>query len=545
MKLVMLKGLTALLLVAALGLFWLTMPAYLYPGDSKVSRAEAEWLLRSGRWGIPAAGIDADLRPYTEIPGQYMVYSAGRDCYYSKFGVVYTLLSVPPLWGARLLQQAVGLQDAERVTVMFFALYQGVFMAIGLLYLFAIVCTTGVRAKPSALYSFLVIFGTFSWYYLRSTTHEALQWPWAIAYVWHLLAAVRHADVDRFRQQMLHLAAAAFFLLILILCRPLYFLWLPALWFAGCRALRPSRKIRTGILLLCGMTVLLLAIPLLINKARFGSLFATGYGFWRDAAGNPVDRFSFSFLRSSVPGFWLSMGPYSVWSHFPLLIPAVAGWPVFFKKHRYESVLVLLLSVPMIITVSSFAQWHGVFGAGPRYLLTVLPLVSLPAALFFERITGFVDKGLARVGALAVLVFGMILVVLQFNAIALHSQTLHNCRLFFLTMRVEGADEYYSNLLHPGLHTRDLLNYKRTGTGYPPMDLMRRQQLAGGGQIVDLGEAVLLGMTKPDLMLLNPPPWESAVDIVQREMRGISYHGVHGGWGRGKIGPRIYTNRHE
>ncbi len=527
------------LLVAALALFLLTMPAFLYPGDSYMSRAEAEWLLRSGRWGIPVERVDETLVEYLEVPGQYAVYRPRKNDYVSKFGVAYTLLSLIPVQIVLLLRDAVDFQDPGRLTAVVFALYQGVLLAIGLLYLFRFVRRIGAGPWLAAAFCFFSVFATYNWYYLRSTTHEALQWPWALAFFWHLITAVRPDS----RISRGHLSAAMFFLLVLVMCRPVYLIWLPVVWIAVfvsgvqkmhsgnaagmesqpqcvCKIIKQAVRKHWPAewLLLSGASFLLLLVLLSFQALKFGSPFASGYGVWMTADGVRHDHFGLGYLLDSLPAFWLSLGRSSVWSHYPLLIPAVPGWLLFWRRQRWNAVMILLLSVPMALVIACFSQWHGIFGDGPRYLLPVLPLLSLPAVAAAQAVFAWKKSYLKSLGITFVCMAAILLGALQFNAIILHPLTILNCRLFFNMLQIENVERYFDRLPHPGLHTRDLMRYSVASQGYYPMDKLRQRREPGDEHMFHIAIDVLEGMLLPDLMLYNPPPWESVDQIVAREM---------------------------
>ena len=530
------------LLVAALALFLLTMPAFLYPGDSYMSRAEAEWLLRSGRWGIPVEQAEVTLRDFIEVPGQYAVHRPDKNDYVSKFGVTYTLLAVIPLQMVNLLRDAVEFHDPERLTVLIFALYQSILLLIGLLYLFKIVRRIGAGPWLAAAFCFLSVFATYNWYYLRSSTHEALQWPWAMAFFWHLITAIRPDS----RISRGHLSAVMFFLLVLVMCRPVYLVWLPALWVVvlahafqrsintanashSLRSLLPAinaalRKLwSVDLLLLFFTSLLLILVMLAVQAAKFGSPLATGYGVWVAGDGVSHDHFSLRYMLQSIPAFFFSLGRSSVWTHYPILVLAIFGWPFFWRKNRWDAALILLLAVSLLLVIACFSQWHAIFGAGPRYLILILPLLSLPAISGIKRIFLWSKCTLRTVTLTALIVAAVLLVALQFNVVLLHPHAILDCRQFFSMLQVENAERYYDGLLHPGLHTRDLMRFRSSGKGYPPMDKLRRRGAQEDGHVLHVAIEVLDGMTLPNLLLYNPPHWETFGQIIRREMHVIPF----------------------
>ena len=88
--------------LVSLGILFLTMPAFFYPGDNFTPRAEAAHLLMTGEFGIPLSRADElgeFVNPHDR--GRYFVenYSQGR--FFSKYGLTYTLLYLPPMAPSR------------------------------------------------------------------------------------------------------------------------------------------------------------------------------------------------------------------------------------------------------------------------------------------------------------------------------------------------------------------------------------------------------------------------------------------------------------
>ncbi len=204
-----------------------------------------------------------------------------------------------------------------------------------------------------------------------------------------------------------------------------------------------------------------------------------------------------------------------------MLLPALAGWPFFWKRNRMDAVIILVLSVTLLLVIAGFSNWHGIFGDGPRYLLPVLPLLSLPLVSLLNRIAALGRPAVLPLARFGMTVAAVLLVALQFNAVALHPLAIHNCRLFFRALHVYEAEQYYDRLLHPGLHTRDLMRWDISGEGYPPWDALRLRGEPGDHHFLKVAIDVLDGMLLPNLLLYDPPQWQSADTIVAREMRGL------------------------
>lgn len=118
------------------------------------------------------------------------------------------------------------------------------------------------------------------------------------------------------------------------------------------------------------------ALLSLYNWARFGSPFASGYGF---EAGE-------GFITPLGVGLYgLLLSPYrGVFWYNPLLLLAVPGWLLFRHRHRRLAWLILALTALQLVTFALWWSWHGGIAWGPRFLLVPLPLVMLALVPVFE-----------------------------------------------------------------------------------------------------------------------------------------------------------------
>ena len=149
-----------------------------------------------------------------------------------------------------------------------------------------------------------------------------------------------------------------------------------------------------GPVLLFGLPVLAaLAVTGWYNWLRFGNLLTTGY--------LPEERFSAPFFEG-LYGLILSPGRGLLW-YSPLLFAALAAWPAFFKRHRPEALLAAAVVVANLLFYAPWYLWWGGHAWGPRFLVTILPLATLPLAEALEAAgrRRWVAVGVAALAALS------------------------------------------------------------------------------------------------------------------------------------------------
>lgn len=120
----------------------------------------------------------------------------------------------------------------------------------------------------------------------------------------------------------------------------------------------------------------LLGVMLWSNWYRFGSPFTNGYLQYEHAVLHwNVGPALLGYLFAKQKSMFL---------YFPVLIFAFVSWRAFAKKYRGDALLIGGLGLVVFTFNSAYPYWEGGPCYGPRYLLPVLPLVSLPFIGFLE-----------------------------------------------------------------------------------------------------------------------------------------------------------------
>ena len=409
-------ALPVVVLVVAIN--FVTMPAEEYPGDANALRAETVTLLNTGKWAIPA-----DIAPDYGPRGQYL-YQNAKGNWYPKYGVLNTLIYLPPLWLEKIATGDLVINSTTRVW--FLNLLNVALSGASALYLI-LLARRYTRRRPAcpprwerqsngsiAIISIFVlasIYSTFWWNYLRVQTFETYQTWFMLAFYYHFVSALDsdQAGCDERKRKLL---VAAIYFGALVLSKTVYVALLPAIaaiLLADNFSIAPDphqalrvrlslreriraiatrrREVRAQLLFFWVPVALFLGVLAITNWYKFDSPFATGYTQWEKES----QLFRVTNVLPALGGFLFS-GQHSVFLHFPLLVFALAGWPMFFKKHKLDALAAAVFAFALLLVSSMFINWRGESSYGPRYLLPILPIVSLPFISYLEWLTKLSNK---------------------------------------------------------------------------------------------------------------------------------------------------------
>lgn len=443
----------------------LSLPWYEYVGDPFAIRLEAVHLLRTGELGVPP-----EIGSRMGMRGQFFFENVEKGRWFSKYGVLNTLIYVPPLLAERALTGALPWESVPRVR---FLNAMNVLLTLATAaYLLA---TLGLYTEEEVykwLYVLAAFYATFWWNYLRAHASEIYQTLFFIAFYFHLVSFLRRRG--RFRW---HLLAASLYLSALCLTKLSHLILIPA---AGVALLAAERQaiaegsamdtrgrwaswlketaVGFAIPVLC-----LLVVIGLVNDYKFGGPLVTGYQQLeseRDLLGGD--------LGTGLRGYFFSAQG-SVFTHFPLFLFALAGYPAFLRKRPAEAAAIVVMFGAFLLLNGRFKNWQGALCYGPRYLLPILPIASLP----FLEVLGWIRHRLRTArGGLAAGVVGLVLaysVVLQHfvNALPFFAFDLSRNVARSYHPDAEAVEAFFAR--HVGVVNRDLIRY---GKGQAPLPLL-------------------------------------------------------------------------
>lgn len=471
-----------------------TMPGSTYPGDNFAPRAACVSLLTTGDLGIEASARP-ELESFLRQKGQYFFERVESGKLYSKYGIGNTILYLPPLLAERFTSGKIGFQSGTTSLLIWLNLWSIVLTLIATIFLYRIVSLYTERPLIRVGFILVLYYGTFVWYYLRSPSLEIFQIVPFLGFTAHLLSFLRAREGEGGTEQEIgsgagsaairHLLRASIWLGALVLVKLFFVILIPVVWFFALTAGTRTTSLRdrwrrncsgTGmrqlIRPLLVPTVAIVALVLIVNQIKFGSPFTSGYGQWLGADGRSHDHFGLTYLGQAFTSFLFRSGNANVFIHVPPLLVALFGIPAFLRRYRPEALFLLAVAGVIFLGVSCFSSWAGEWCYGPRYLLPIALIGTLPRIEVGE----WLMKAPRRVAAPIVLIIGAILFWsfgMQVRINSLHYFTFHRTRAYFATFQNPEISRYYGNLFHRGMLHRDLIRYRNGNGEFPPATILR------------------------------------------------------------------------
>jgi hypothetical protein len=355
-----------LLIVFALDVVF--MPRTVCHNDAGQWREETLAILEHGRlWVEPE---DAASR-YANLE-EHFVYNESDGRLYSQFGVVNSLMALPPMAIERFLT---GHTSAETPNIL---LTNGWNILLSLLAAGVLYATTGRycgRTWLRVVYVLACFFSTYVWYYQRAQSGEIYQLLFFVLLYECLLRGV----VDPNRRSTWWILLAWVFIGLLVLTRIFFgvLLFMPfgAYLVSIVFDRRSARRALPALLIPPFLIVVILGW---VNNVKFGSPFLSGYHQYR-----PEDH---QFIGNAGEGIYglLFSTHWSIFLYFPLLLMAIFGVPRFARAHRVDAAVLLGTFVVTMLVLAKIPTWRGEWTYGPRYMTFILPTLGLPCLYMAE-----------------------------------------------------------------------------------------------------------------------------------------------------------------
>jgi hypothetical protein len=350
-------GFLLLLIIAVIDIIF--MPAQIWPGDAQVWRLETRTFLQFGHLWIDPRIVAGTVGE----PGQYYDFNPADGQSYSKYGIGNDLVAIPPVAMQILLSRD------QPITLRTSTFILNVWNLLLSLFLAAILYQITGRYSPDPsrrmIYVLACLFATFLWYYQRAQGSEIYQL---------IFFALAYEFLLRGLQRPGWLWLAWLFIALLLLTRVFFGILIPVfgLFILVTAFIRrqPLRRILTPLLIPPILMILLLGW---VNDLKFGSPWLTGYHQWR-----PEEHLLTGNWLDGVYGLLFS-GHWSIFTYFPVLLIALPGMKKFATAHCPDFLLIVSIFAVTLLVLGKIPSWRGEWSYGPRYMLFLLPLLSLPA----------------------------------------------------------------------------------------------------------------------------------------------------------------------
>ena len=356
-------GRALLLLVLWVGLC--SCPSLIYSGDPLTIQDTAANFLDTGHLDVPEVVVINSGEP-----GAFFCKNPRNGLWFNKYGLANTFFTVPVIAGQKWWS---GGYRHDMVRLVLLNLQNLLITLLLAWVMYELACLFTRRYVVAALWVLAAFYATFAWNYLRAQNSEIWQWLEAMVFFWALCRWLRSRK--RFWLGLAHVAMFA-----LLLTKTVFVVWAGVFAVAICVSAR--RSPRPWASLVGNLSPLAVSIGALLytNWMRFGDCFSSGYTQWRQEAN--------FFSGSLAEGLWgnLTAPDKSIFVYYPLVLLALGGWCLFWRRWRVESCLILACFVSLLLAVSKVTNWGGHWCYGPRYLIAGLPLVSLPAVVAFDEL---------------------------------------------------------------------------------------------------------------------------------------------------------------
>jgi hypothetical protein len=393
-----------LLIVLIVGI--VLMPAEECPGDAMAVRIETVHILQNGSFGVSAE----TATKYWGERGMFFDENEITGKWYPKYGIMNTLIYLPALSVEKLVNGKIH-QISSPLRLILLNLHNILLSLLCAASFYFLARLYTAHSLIAATFALVVIYTTFCWYYFRAQIfeiHTVLFLSWATYLFIRCYRSSCKNEDDKNRESEVILFLGGSLVGLLMLSKTVYVV-IAALAFVGWFLIPDLKKsLFTKKAVIYFTPVVLAGVVILIcNHWRFGSPFNTGYTQWA-AESRPM---SGDVLRG-VTGYLFDT-QWGVFSCFPILLVSLFYWRKFFQFYRVEASVILAIGLVLLLINACFINWRGLWSYGPRYLLPILPALSLPAIYLFEGVNAIRSKVIKSLCILALVIASLFAASLQ------------------------------------------------------------------------------------------------------------------------------------
>jgi hypothetical protein len=467
------------------------MPKRIYYGDPVAVRYVTINLINRGE-----LSVDPDFAKKRGLgeKGKYYFENVGRGKWYSKYGILNTLMYVPPLLLDKFYHGELKLDNYAKhpMPLNLYNIFLSLIIAV---FLFRIMSEYTHSSLVMVAFVLTAFYSCYLWYYLRAQSFEIFQLLFFTIHYYYLVrfrTKVSRITSNCGSYAFVSLLLSNISLVLLCLTKVVYVLVMPislafaflAIYRHACKSANHSvglsRDEWRGYCIFGLLPVVLGGLAILwINNYKFGSPLHTGYQQWVQEK----NLFGGTLLEG-ICGFLFSP-QWSIFIHFPLLVYSLFGLKRFWVRHRFDISFLYVTFAVILFVNSKFVNWKGEWCYGPRYMLFVLPVLSLPFVTILEGLMkSRKRKGFgSAVRILLVAVPLCLSLLLQINVNSLNFFAYYRVKPLFDDVRLRGESlereralteiKRYFGRRHFGLINRDLMDFKYRNRPFYPFERLR------------------------------------------------------------------------
>jgi hypothetical protein len=359
------------------------MPGGFVGGDAISWHEEARSLVRDGH-----LAVDPELARHVGEPGEVFVFNDVDGQWYSKHGIANSWMAVPEVLAEKLATGRIP-SPGQVPNLLVVNLYNVALSLALCAVLYALSARYSRHVASRVVFTLACLYATYLWYYQRaqmSEIYQTLFFCGAFALLAAFLRDLREHEGRASGRGRAALVGAWALVGALVLCRLLFALAIPIVAVAAaCVIAALPRERRRSIAFSLAPWILvppalILAALAWVDLVKFGSMWLTGYHQWKPREHGLTGRIS-----EGVMGFVFDRR-FSILLHFPVLVLAIAGFRAFFARHLSVAIAMLSSLVLFLSATAMIPTWRGEWTYGPRYMLFILPVLSLPALCCFDDI---------------------------------------------------------------------------------------------------------------------------------------------------------------
>ena len=466
-----------LLLVVATVQF-VTMPAFFYPGDNFAIRAEAANWVNTGKLGIDYSRR-AELGGMLAEKGQYFYENDKKQMFFSRYGFGDTVLFIPPYAVYKAIYGPLPPMGTPDELLFIMNCYLILFSTGSALLLYLTAGLFTSKRWLQTVFALASLYGTFCAHYLKQPIHDNFQMTISLAFFYFALRFFLHESEKR---PWWNIGAASLSAGILLTTKSSFVIYFAALGLAILidGFLKHGFNLKAVVwqplgkyFLWVGIpAALALAVVLISNGVRFSSPLDSGYHQWI-RNGLPKDRFELAFLQKSIPRFFWQKGNANIFLHYPLIILAIPGFALLFRKNKAAFWFFMLSIMLTLAMICPFSGWSGEWCYGPRHLMFILMAASVPAICLTEKVL----KANGAWKWVVLSVSGLILIFSawsNFQVNALQCFASHQVSSVFAQIKVPQVSTYFKGYFTRSHFFRDIRLHAQGKKIFPPLEEIKK-----------------------------------------------------------------------